>query len=162
VSAVISPKEIVKGHKENSSIYHSDMFSMVGTLFLWIFWPSFVAALAEGNSANRCVVHTVLSISGSGLSACVMSSWLRKDNKMNMVDIQNATLAGGVAIGAVAVSCRRTHTYLYHFLPLTSSVIIVVVEKSLPSYPYVFHHISISLSPSNKCRITTSEVVVHC
>ena len=22
----------------NSSVYHSDMFAMVGTLFLWMFW----------------------------------------------------------------------------------------------------------------------------
>jgi len=92
----------VKGHKNNGSTYHSDMFSMVGTLFLWCFWPSFVAALADGNARNRAVSHTVLSIASSCMSALVCSSLWRPHHKFNMVDVQNATLAGGVTIGAVA------------------------------------------------------------
>jgi ammonium transporter Rh len=79
------------------------MFSMIGSLFLWILWPSFVSVLADGNSASRCVLHTTLSLTASCLSACVMSAWIRPDHKMNMLDVQNATLAGGVAIGAVSV-----------------------------------------------------------
>ena len=64
----------IKGHKENAPMYHSDMFSMVGTLFLWCFWPSFVSVLADGNARNRCVIHTALSLSSSCLAACVVSA----------------------------------------------------------------------------------------
>jgi ammonium transporter Rh len=91
-----------KDHKNNSSMYHSDMFSMVGTIFLWVFWPSFVSVLASGNAQNRCIVHTLLSLCASCISACVVSSILRPGHKFDMVDVQNATLAGGVTIGAVA------------------------------------------------------------
>lgn len=91
-----------KDHKNNASVYHSDMFAMIGTLFLWVFWPSFVSVLASGNAQNRCVMHTLLSLCASCLSGCVASAYLREGHKFDMVDVQNATLAGGVTIGAVA------------------------------------------------------------
>ncbi len=37
-----------KHHAEAS--YSSDMTAMIGTIFLWMFWPSFNGALAKGNS----------------------------------------------------------------------------------------------------------------
>lgn len=68
------PSKTIKDHPLNGSVYHSDMFSMVGTLFLWCFWPSFVAVLAEGNAQNRCVVHTVLALCASCLTGAVVST----------------------------------------------------------------------------------------
>ena len=73
---------------------------MIGTLFLWCFWPSFVAVMAGEKTSNALMV-TYLSIASSCLvtfSLCM----ILYDGKLNMVAIQNSTLAGGVAIGAVA------------------------------------------------------------
>ena len=81
---------------------NSDMFAMVGTLFLWMFWPSFNGALALGSQQHRVVINTVLALASCGVSAFVYSQLLRPDHKFNMVDIQNATLAGGVAVGSSA------------------------------------------------------------
>lgn len=80
----------------------SDMFAMIGTLFLWMFWPSFNGALAEGASQHRVVVNTVLALTGSCISAFAASTFLRPHQKFSMVDIQNATLAGGVAVGSAS------------------------------------------------------------
>jgi len=84
------------------SSYVSDIFAMFGTIFLWMYWPSFNGALASGTAQHRVVVNTVLSLSGSCISSFIFSRMLRPSGKLNMVDIQNATLAGGVAMGTSA------------------------------------------------------------
>ena len=72
---------------------------MVGTVFLWCFWPSFNSALASGNSQMRVVVNTVMALSGSVAGAFATSA-LFHEGKFDMEDVLNATLAGGVIIGA--------------------------------------------------------------
>ena len=101
VSYMIANKEKIKKAKDKfSSSRESDMFAMIGTLFLWIFWPSFNGALAIGNSQHRVVINTVLSLTNSCISAFITSKFVH--GKFDMVDIQNASLAGGVAIGSSA------------------------------------------------------------
>lgn len=90
--------------KDNKAVYHSDLFSMIGTIFLWCFWPSFNAALAvhATNAKHRVVLNTVLSLAGSCIGTVMIAPVFRAHGKLDMVDIQNATLAGGVAMGASA------------------------------------------------------------
>lgn len=76
--------------------------SMIGTIFLWCFWPSFNGALALGAQQHRVVINTVLSISASCAATFMASRLLRPGNKFDFEDIANATLAGGVAVGSSA------------------------------------------------------------
>jgi len=78
------------------------VFAMIGTIFLWICWPSFNAAMAADDERYRAVINTYLSLAACVLTTCAFSSLLSRENKMDMVHIQNATLAGGVAIGTLA------------------------------------------------------------
>lgn len=73
--------------------------------------PSFNGALASDPAASMpeagggqrqflCVMNTILALLGASVAAFASSSAF--SGKFNMVHIQNATLAGGVAIGSAA------------------------------------------------------------
>lgn len=76
----------------------SDRFAMLGSMVLWVFWPSFCSAIAPASQFQQTVVNTVLALCGATLCTFLASSLLRK--KPSIADIANASLAGGVAIGA--------------------------------------------------------------
>ena len=76
----------------------SDRFSLLGSMILWIFWPSFCAALVAPEAVPAAVVNVILALSGSTLATYFMTVFLRK--KISAADIANAALAGGVAIGS--------------------------------------------------------------
>lgn len=87
----------------NCSVYNSDTFAMIGTVFLWMFWPSFNVCLAADDEARHMgIVNTVLALCGSCVVAFLASNFFRGERAFDMVDIQNATLAGGVAMGTSA------------------------------------------------------------
>jgi len=71
---------------------------MIGTIFLFLYWPSFNAALAVGMAQTRSVVNTLMSITGSCLTSIFVSRLLI--GKMDMEVLLNSTLAGGVVMGA--------------------------------------------------------------
>jgi len=56
--------------------------SFLGTIFLWMFWPSFNGALAPGAQMYRAVMNTVLSLCGSCLMVFVFSQLIRGKFKM--------------------------------------------------------------------------------
>mmetsp|Transcript_14533 Transcript_14533/g.20718 ORF Transcript_14533/g.20718 Transcript_14533/m.20718 type:complete len:471 (+) Transcript_14533:103-1515(+) len=87
----------------NAATRVSDVFALIGTTLLWVYWPSFVGATETGNAVYepRCTIHTVLALIGSTASAFYFSQKQNK-GKFDPVHIQNSTLAGGVAIGATA------------------------------------------------------------
>merc|ERR1712137_1522886 len=89
-------------HELNSNSYIADLFSLIGTVFLWLFWPSFVAGgLPSGECQTLALMNTVLALIASAVTAFAVTP-IFNANRLTTVPIQNATLAGGVAIGATA------------------------------------------------------------
>jgi len=84
--------------------YVSDIFSLIGTTFLWLFWPSFVAGLVPAgvNGHAYALINTVLALLGSTVVTFGVAPLLNGNRRLQPDAIQNATLAGGVAIGATA------------------------------------------------------------
>lgn len=77
----------------------SDRFAMLGSMVLWLFWPSFCSATVPSGQMALTAINTVLALSGATLSTYILSTLLRK-GKVSIADMANAALAGGVGIGA--------------------------------------------------------------
>jgi len=98
LAASLALKGKVKDFSKCASDYQSNLFAFIGTIFLWMYWPSFNAAPQSGAAQFRAIVNTYLSLTASCFMAFMLSPFL-KDGKLNVEYILNATLAGGVMIG---------------------------------------------------------------
>lgn len=94
------PKKAMQHSGLCASSYNSNLVAMVGTLFLWMFWPSFNGALASGYQQQRVIVNTVMAISASCITACGYCKI--KLGRLDMEVVLNATLAGGVSVGSAS------------------------------------------------------------
>lgn len=74
-------------NENESSTYNSDLFSMIGTIFLWIYWPSFNSAVAKDEGQMRAIVNTYLSIASSCITTFIISTLVGK-GKLNMAKIE--------------------------------------------------------------------------
>lgn len=103
LSRLLHRPQLHKSQHRQSSVYHSDLFAMIGTLFLWIFWPSFNSAPTSlGASQHRTALNTYYSLTASTLSTFTMSALVGPNGRLDMVHIQNAALAGGVVVGTAS------------------------------------------------------------
>ncbi len=77
---------------------NSDKFSLLGSMLLWLFWPSFCSALVLPELVPHTAINVILALSGATIASYFVSVFVR--GKISPADIANATLAGGVAIGS--------------------------------------------------------------
>lgn len=139
------PTASEQAHK--TSRYHSDVFAMLGTLVLWVYWPSFNAALVASDAfqQERAVLNTVLSLAASCAAAFVTSKMVSPSGHLDLVHVQNATLAGGVAIGT---SCNLAISPVAAIsVGLTAGVVATV------GYVYVTPHVEREYRVADTCGI---------
>ncbi len=98
LAASLALKGKTKDFSKCGSDYKSNLLAFVGTIFLWMYWPSFNAAPQEGAAQFRAVVNTYLSLTSSCFAVFILSPFL-KNGKIEVEYVLNATLAGGVMIG---------------------------------------------------------------
>jgi len=77
---------------------NSNQFCLLGSMMLWIFWPSFTSALVSPDRIVLTVINTVFALCAATLATFLFSRLIR--GKIEIEDIANAALAGGVAIGS--------------------------------------------------------------
>lgn len=83
---------------------NSNQFMLLGSMLLWLFWPSFTSALVTPDRVVLTAINTVFALCGATLSTYIFSKIIR--GKIDIADIANAALAGGVAIGSI---CNMTN-----------------------------------------------------
>ena len=76
----------------------SNQFSLLRSLVLWVFWPSFTSAVASPERVVLTAINTVFALAGATIATYIFSKLIR--GKVDIEDIANASLAGGVAIGS--------------------------------------------------------------
>ncbi len=99
----------------------SDRFSLLGSMILWVFWPSFCAALVLPEEVVLTGINVILALSGATIITVFMSRWLR--GKIDAADIANASLAGGVAIGSVCNTASPSQAFIIGVIAGAISVI---------------------------------------
>ena len=72
----------------------SNEFCLLGSMVLWLFWPSFTSSVASPERTYLTALNTVLALCGSTLATYIFTKLIR--GKIEVEDIANAALAGGV------------------------------------------------------------------
>ncbi|KAL7380799.1 hypothetical protein ABVT39_024262 [Epinephelus coioides] len=78
------------------------LFSMLGIVFLWMFWPSFNSVLVDSHAPGRklgAVLSTYLALAVSAVTAAGVSVLSSPKGKLNLIHMQSCIFAGGVAVG---------------------------------------------------------------
>ncbi len=107
----------------------SDRYSMLGSMVLWLFWPSFCAGLVAPDMVPYTAVNVIISLCGATIATYFASVALR--GKICIADIANAALAGGVAIGSTCDHATHTMAFIIGLLGGTLSTygFAVIQEK---------------------------------
>lgn len=80
-------------------------FPFTGTLFLWMFWPSFNSAISDhGDGQHRAAINTYLALASSVLTTFAISSLSAKKGKLDMVSY-STSLCHNYVCSILSVFC---------------------------------------------------------
>ncbi|XP_040916798.1 rh blood group, D antigen isoform X2 [Toxotes jaculatrix] len=108
------------------------LFSMFGTVFLWMFWPSFNSILVDDDTPWRklgAVCSTYLALAVSAVTAAAVSVLSSPKGKLNLIHIQSCILAGGVAVGVSIPAIH--HPWEAMIIGFTAAVVSTIGHRCL-------------------------------
>jgi len=107
---------------EIPSVKTSNQFSLLGSMVLWMFWPSFCSAMVEPSLVPLTAINTIIALCGATIATYLFSVMLR-NGKIEVADMANAALAGGVAIGATCANITPAYAFLVGLIGGAISVV---------------------------------------
>ena len=81
----------------------SQWLCFAGTVFLWMFWPSFNSALAPGDDQHRAVLNTYFALAACCVVTFAVSSLVDRHGKFDMVSAR----ARSTAVQGLACTFRK-------------------------------------------------------
>ncbi|XP_029900449.1 rh blood group, D antigen [Myripristis murdjan] len=99
---ILYRKDSVQRFEKEKSDRKAGLFCILGTVFLWMFWPTFNSVLVDHHAPGRklaAVYSTYLALAVSAVTAAAVSVLSNPKGKLNPGHMQRCTLAGGVAVG---------------------------------------------------------------
>jgi len=100
----------------------SNRFAMLGSMVLWLFWPSFCSAVVPAGQVAATAANTILALCGATAATFVTTGIFNK-GKVVIADMANAALAGGVAIGA---TCNLVSPHVAFLIGVVAGVLCVL------------------------------------
>ena len=97
-----------------SNDYYSSVFSFIGTIFLWIFFPSFNVSNIQYKETDtkfievlryRGIVNTYLSMVGSLIGTFAFNPMIH-NGKIKVEHLINSSYVGGIIIGGCCTICK--------------------------------------------------------
>ncbi|KRX11101.1 Ammonium transporter AmtB-like domain [Pseudocohnilembus persalinus] len=119
---------------QNKIKKYSVLYSLMGTLFLFTYFPSFngLMALQYGYVAQQqAYFNTMLSLLGAVIMAFLASSFLNK-GKFVMEDVINSSLAGGAIIGTGGPICEEPYAAI--IVGNVAGLLCVIGTKYIPDF----------------------------
>ncbi|XP_047200720.1 rh blood group, D antigen isoform X2 [Girardinichthys multiradiatus] len=126
----------------------SGLFSMLGTVFLWMFWPSFNSVLVDDQTQLEAVCSTYLALAVSAVTAAALTMLSSPRGKLNPIQMQSCILAGGVAIG-ISISALQ-QPWEAMALGFTAAII------SAMGFRYLKTHLLIAFDCHDTCSVLST------
>jgi ammonium transporter Rh len=86
---------------DHQTRYNGEIFSLLGMLVMWVFWPAFNSATADAGAQLQSACNTVIAqLASTVAGASISRMWGR--GYFNIEEIKIAALSGGIMMGSAA------------------------------------------------------------
>ncbi|XP_054651815.1 rh blood group, D antigen [Dunckerocampus dactyliophorus] len=148
---VLYRKESNQGYEKEKLSRKTGLFSLLGTVFLWMFWPSFNSILVDFHFPERrlrAVCSTYLALAVSGVASVAMSVLSSPRGKVNPAHLLSCLLSGGVAVG-VPMSVID-HPWEAMTIGLTATVVSTI------GFQYFKNHMLFAFDCHDTCSVLST------
>ncbi|KAM9340847.1 rh blood group, D antigen [Symphorus nematophorus] len=151
VTWMLHRRRSVQGFEKEKFDRKTGLFSMLGSVFLCMFWPSFNSVLADARTPGRklaAVCSTYLALAVSAVTAAAVSVVSSPKGKLNLIHMQSCILAGGVAVG-VSMSAVR-HPWEAMTIGFTAAVLSTI------GFRYLKIHMLLAFQCHDTCTVLST------